>query len=121
MDIADSSANGQVTDSVTFMAFSDTNVAAGVVVDLNGVLVLYDSTNAISGINTQYGYSVGDSVGACARPPTLRHTSVPSMGSGTSCTIRTFNMLLNDMVTLNVTISIAPQNVNGIRILHVTP
>ena len=121
LDIADSSAQGQVTDSITLLVFSDTNVAAGLVIDPSAAIFLSDSNTTTAAGSSEFGNTVGDSLGACARPPTLRHTSVPSLSAGTTCTVRAFNVFAMDTFLGSLTVTMAPQNVNGVRILQLTP
>jgi hypothetical protein len=84
-DSVDSNKSGQVSESFTFMAFNDTNVVAGFEIGPNGDVFLYSSIGTLGASSSNTGYTVGDSLAACATPPTLRHTSVPTLGAGTSC------------------------------------
>jgi hypothetical protein len=123
-DVADSSASSHtVADNLTFMAFSDTNVSSGVVVTVpaaSSASRLYDTTSVDFAANSAISDSTGAAQGACAKPPTLRHTTVPSV-SGASCTIRSFTMGFTLNFMSGVTFTVMPQNLNGIRILRVNP
>lgn len=121
-DIADSSASTHtVSDSVTFMAYSDTNVSAGVLVALFGPSSrLTDTTNVDAVLGAEISDSIGVAQGPCAKPPTLRHTSVPRV-SGASCTIQSIVSGFTLGFRSGVTFTMAPQSVNGFRILRVNP
>ena len=115
-DSVDTHAAGGTVETLTLMVFSDTNVAAGV--RLNPDERLSDTTNVEPIGSTELSDSAGAVTGPCAPPPTLRHTSLPSITSG-SCHLRLFSVGLTLTVGSNGTVfSMAPENVDGVRVTY---
>jgi len=120
-DYVDSSKSGQVYESFAFMAFSDTNVVAGFEITPGGDVFLHSGITSVDASTSHTAYTVGDSLAACATPPTLRHTSVPPLGAGILCSVRAFNVSVIKDTFGPLTFTMAPQNVNGVRIVVPLP
>jgi hypothetical protein len=119
-DVVDSSTSTHaITESLTIMAFGDTNVSDGLLFTTNsGAIYLSDTVNAAEAVATNSGWNAGSAQGSCATPPTLHHTSVPTL-DGASCTVQTFSINFQFQFTQpTFTVTLAPTNVNGIRIVR---
>lgn len=115
-DVVDTSSR-PTSETFMLMAFSDTNVSAGLIAGLPFGQVLVDTTTIEIAGNESFGDSALATIGPCAAPPTLHHATLPSVGQGVSCTIRTFSVNATINLQTGTIVTIAPQNVSGIRIV----